>query len=140
MTGDLPAPVLSLDAVVELVEARPGASFPEMQQYFGPPSQGEYSMSMRDDLIIWAGVSEPFAELLGQAINDGRLHLHGLGQTEAWLIHTADGGFLNLPMAKQVPARGYKKPHWVPVVFYVGSGCTAKNCLGVTARARTGKG
>jgi len=110
-----------------------------MQQYFGKPSQGEYSMSMRDDLIIWVGVSEPFAELLDQGINEGRLHLHGLGQTEAMLIHLADGGFLRMPMAKRVPPGGYKKPHWVPVVWYVGSGCAVKNCLGVDAVARSKK-
>lgn len=129
------------DAVVALVAARPGACYPEIQRVLGKAgfdTRGECTMTIRADLVTWSGLSEALCAALADTIESGSLHLHALGADEAMLVHLCDGGLLALPVARRPPVdREYREPHWVPVVWYSGSGCRAESCLGRTAAARS---
>jgi hypothetical protein len=123
-----------IDDVVDLVERRPGASFPEIQRVLdksGHDVTGDVVYGMEGNLIFWAGLSDGLAGALMDAEESKRIHMHLLHTTtEASIVYSADGVVPDLAIAIRPPAKGYKEPHWVPVVFYIGGKCSANNCAG----------
>jgi hypothetical protein len=132
-----------IDDLVATVKDRPATSFPELQRVLaedGHNTEGRCEMFLPDrpDLVIWSGLSEELADVLGEAMETKRIHAHALASDlEVLVIYAGDGGMLKLPRAKRPPVdRPYTKPHWVPLVWYPGSGCNADSCLGIDAAAR----
>jgi hypothetical protein len=91
----------------------PHCSFVELENHCGAEAEGDFSFSLpgRDDLVLWAGVSEVFI--------DAFFSLRGkiqLSPSNA-LIYFMDGKSLTLPVAKRVTKKAYKKAHWMPVTL-----------------------
>lgn len=119
------------DDIVNIVKSRPGASFAEFQRILqdqGYETEGSWSIEIRPNMILWPNLSKELEEAIRECKEEKRIHWHLLGDTEALLIHLADGRMPNFPIAKRAPKNGYKDPHWVPIVWHIGSHCSAKNC------------
>lgn len=95
-------------------------SFAEVVDWFAPhmPVEGTVAIEAPDcpNLLIWAGMSE---ELVGLLQKMGRAKLFHYEPT-VLLVYLVDGKHLDLPIAKRPPKKGYKEPHWVPVVLKPG--------------------
>jgi hypothetical protein len=98
-----------------------GVSVVEIRRFLEPymPTTGTVSLSSARDpnIILWTGMSQEFADALEAVLNSPDISVTS-GQ---FLCYLADGGALTLPIVNRPPKGGYKKPHWLPVVF------TAKN-------------
>lgn len=79
----------------------------------GADPTGTFEMEAAPNLILWAGMSEQFCEVVDALRADTEL-------TPAHpLVYMCDGGMLRLPIAKKPPRGGYRKPHWAPAVLNV---------------------
>jgi hypothetical protein len=103
------------DAVVEYVRANDWVSFPELQQRLGAylETGGDVCLELRTNLVVWAGMSQAFADLVQGLLAAGRLSLH----PASVMTYLIDGGMLRLPLAKR--DREYRKPHWSPACLRV---------------------
>jgi hypothetical protein len=108
-----------VDAVVQLVKARDYVSFTEIERLLaqrGVSTQGDVTLTLPDrpSIVLWAGMSDAFFEIMAAVLRGRRIHLIPASQ----LVYLVDGGMLRLPLAKRVIQ--YKKPHWLPVTFRYG--------------------
>ena len=119
---------ITVDAVAELVERRPSATFGELQQLLG--DEGEYILLLGgQNLVIGADLSEDFLKVVVEALEGDRIHIHAMDFTEAILVYGYDGlPIPAFPPARRVPKKGYKEPHWLPVALYLGGKCPKYNC------------
>lgn len=101
------------DAIVDIVTRYGNVTFPELVSHLGEQARGDQVITLagRDDLVLWAGVSETFAV----ALNACRDRIEP--QPTMSLLYLMDGGYLSLPVAKRVTAKPYKAQHWIPVVL-----------------------
>jgi hypothetical protein len=84
---------------------------PELRTHI-PGLRGDIELSFEAvNGVLWAGMSQAFADALELLRSQGRVHVHGTSP----LVYLIDGGMLRLPVAKRPPKGGYKQPHWVPV-------------------------
>lgn len=108
------------DAVVAYVERMGGGvSFVELRDLLTPSieTEGSYELGLASkNVVFWTRMSEAFAEAVSTALRSGRIHQT---PTEP-LVYLIDGGYLDMPLVKRPPKRGYKEPHWLPVAFEVG--------------------
>jgi hypothetical protein len=120
-----------VDYVAELVERRPGATWGEVQRIMrteGFDADGDGATGLPGNLIFAYGLSDGLIEIVHDAHQAGRLHFHRMRAEEAVLVYGYEGDPIpDLPVAKRVPANGYREPHWLPVVMYPGRGCV-DNC------------
>jgi hypothetical protein len=84
-----------------------------LMNLFGEEAKGSYCMEYPPNCIWWVGMSEKMIDAIElcqkrKSIEPGYAH---------YLVYLIDGGMLKFPIAKRLPKGGYKKPHWVPVVF-----------------------
>ena len=79
------------------------------------PIAGSVQLTLGGDfnLIVWTGISEEFAALACNIIQDERLFLHPTEPN----IYFIDGQVLTLPIARRWPKDGYRRPRWLPVCF-----------------------
>ena len=104
------------DRIVDFVGGRDWVSFPEIGEFLaedGIDVKGDISLEIAPNLVVWAGMSHEFADLMRDALKSNRIYPH----PSSSLTHLIDGGMLTLPVAKRLPKNGYKKPHWMPTVF-----------------------
>jgi hypothetical protein len=104
-------------AAVEYIRVKDYVSFPELQRMLSPyiPTEGDLALEIQPHLLIWANVSEEFADIMRLLQAGGEVERH----PASILTYLADGGMLTLPVAKRVPNGGYKTDHWIPTVFRV---------------------
>lgn len=100
--------------VFEFVRWRDWCSFPEIEEELaskGIDVKGAAAIEHQHNLLIWAGCSETLADAVNELLRERRIFMwpcswpHYLGAT------------LRLPLAKRSPARGYLRPHWLPVLL-----------------------
>jgi hypothetical protein len=106
-------------AVFSFVARNRGASFIEIKNVLSKiiNTKGDYCLSLsQHNIVLWAGMSLEFFEIIKKMLFGDNRKLE-MKET-AWLTYMIDGETLNLPVAKKLPKQGYKKPHWLPVVFY----------------------
>lgn len=100
------------DAILTLVtENGGGVSFAEIMQCVGEPAKGDLALEIAPNVILWSGMSKDLVDacaLLRDKIEPC---------TASVIVYYIDGAALSLPIAKQLRKQGYKKPHWLPVVF-----------------------
>ncbi len=106
------------DAVVALVEDRDYVTFIEIGKLLESriKTTGDNAMMLGSgdhNIVMWAGMSEQFFELVEALIAAKRIFLH----PATFLTYMIDGGGLQLPLAKR--AQKYKKLHWIPVCFRI---------------------
>lgn len=102
-------------AIREYLKRSPaGNSFVELQNacaQAGIDSNGECGLLLKENLYVWAGVSDDFSDAYQDLWNGGEIK--GLPTTP--MIYWIDGQALTLPVAKRY--KPYKKPHWFPIAI-----------------------
>src|SRR5215510_11296573 len=120
---------ITASMVSDIVVHQPGVSYPELQRVLDDGEHnphGDIEVGPRSDLVFWTGLSHDLWEAMNAAVVSGAIHAHALGRDRAVrAVYGNDGAVLDLP-------RPDAHPHWVPVVWYPGSGCDAACCLGRT--------
>lgn len=75
---------------------------------------GEAILEMSQfNLVIWSGLHPVLADSITRLLDRKKLQ----AKRANWFSFFAAGRLLDLPMAKRVPAKGYKSPHWMPTIF-----------------------
>lgn len=109
------------EAIIAVVERRHGATFVELEQelseYFPDQLKGDKCLvaHFRPNVVAWVGMSDWYLETVRGLVNTRRLHFHPTSP----LVYVWDGRVLHFPLAKRVPRRGYKEPHWLPVSLHL---------------------
>lgn len=104
-----------VDTVVDYITSTDWVSFVELAglaESHGVRTEGDRTIEVFPNGIIWAGMSEEFCALVEVIQGDRRVTIDS-GDALSYVV---DGGALNLPIAKAAPrdlARGYAKPRWV---------------------------
>jgi hypothetical protein len=89
-----------------------GVSFVELMNHI-PESKGDFEFGFKEkNIVLWSDLSEEFLIAI-QTLHDEQKIIMCLS---SYLVYACDGGMLNLPISKQ--SIKYKKPHWLPVVFW----------------------
>ncbi|MCC6315682.1 MAG: hypothetical protein IT337_16920 [Thermomicrobiales bacterium] len=115
--SDLAISPIAAKALEFVAERGGGVSLVEVQNFLrseGIDTDGGLQSHFPDDsnVVIWAGMSEAFCDVLDVLLN------HTDVRASTAMVYLIDGGWLSLPMAKRPPKNGYKKPHWLPIVFW----------------------
>lgn len=77
------------------------------------PVDDDLSWACAPNVFLWFDLSHELVDLLRRLCHDGRIYPHPSGV----LCHVADGGAPDLPVAKKPTAKGYRKPHWLPITW-----------------------
>lgn len=108
-----------IESTVEFIHANgAGTSLVEIERHLGSleiDTDGDIAVEPGTcpNLIIWAGMSHEFADVLKGLLRDPRVKV----TPTSLLVYLCDGKALNFPVAKNPPKNGYREPHWVPVCF-----------------------
>jgi hypothetical protein len=104
-------------AVVTLIYDRDHVTFAEIERRLEGllELQGHTMLECpsASNIILWAGMSEPFAAVMQEVQASGLVTMTGT----SLLVYLIDGKVWQLPIAKRLPKGGYRKPHWAPVCF-----------------------
>jgi hypothetical protein len=113
------------DRICEYVTRYDWATFAELTG-LGDDCTGnmEISFSTRKNVVLWGGVSQPFADALTDLLDAGTIHMHG----SHVMVYLVDGAVPVMPIAKRPPKAGYKEPHWLPVSLRPGAQCANRDC------------
>jgi len=114
--------------VAGLVKRRRHVSMVEIMRLAGDEGKGNGELKFEKyggNVVIWRGMSEELADAIMEISSDGLIHPHATLDTIGGIPMTylIDGMSLKLPIVKNIPKNGYKKPHWLPVVFEPGRRC-----------------
>lgn len=103
--------------ITHLVRVKDHVTFVEIKKHLSDkmPVNGCMAVTMPNDpnLVLWAGLSQKLADTITELLNEKEIFLHPADL----LIYIVDGALPCLPIAKQPPSGGYKRPHWLPVCF-----------------------
>lgn len=97
--------------ILQMVTERQTVTFAEIADAIGQDAHGDITWSIAPNIVLWVGLSEALMnafETLRHQIEPYPTNL---------LVYLHDGAALKLPVAKRVTKKGYKEPHWLPVVF-----------------------
>ncbi len=120
---DLPdAPVMA-NAIMSLVRERPRAIFVgivKRLRQLGIPVDGDVDIHLGPpNIFLWFDVTQDLADCIIDLVGRQVVCIH----PSNYLVYLFDGGIPRLPIATRVTARGYRKPHWLPVVFWLTPPC-----------------
>lgn len=112
------------DAIEEFIRRYDWVTFPELQRRLEPFAEvrGNVALELAPNLILWAGMSEAFADTVQQLRSEKRIW----SWPTVWLTYFLDGGALKMPIAKRIPKGGYKTERWLPVCLRVVEPSAAK--------------
>jgi hypothetical protein len=101
------------DRIVKAVDDRgKGVSFVEIMDSVGPEAKGNRMIGCPEmGVVSWSGVSELFAE--GLQLAEGRIEQRCC----SLMVYALDGVIQDLPIARHMPKKAYKEPHWLPIAF-----------------------
>jgi hypothetical protein len=92
-----------------------GVSFVEIVNAVGEEANGDLQLGWPNlNVVLWFGVSEAFINAF--ALAKQQIYPH----PSDFLVYMMDGAVPHIPVAKQLK-KPYKKPHWLPVVFWLRS-------------------
>jgi hypothetical protein len=102
--------------ILDLLAKRDYLSFAEIDRSLiegGMPQKGNVSATHGRDpnLVYWCNMSQDYLDAIAELVTEKALFLHSATE---W-TYFADGVMLDLPLAKRIPANGYKNEHWQPV-------------------------
>ena len=115
--------------VVTFITRRPGASMAELMYLAGDEGEGNLEWRLGHvsggNIVIWTDMSQDLVAVLAGVLDNKLAHTHPAHETVYGIpmVYFMDGQWLNLPIVQKPPKNGYKKPHWLPVVFYPGYKC-----------------
>jgi hypothetical protein len=99
------------EKILTYVRERRYVSFVELERFLGGEMSGDFNLFKGDNVVLWSGVSERFAEAFASLVETGQVRLVPTSP----LVYLIDGKALRLPLVKG--RYRYKKPHWLPVVL-----------------------
>jgi hypothetical protein len=99
------------DRILAYIETTDHVSYAELANHFPEFKDGEFAISLRENLILWVNMTEEAT----QAIEELRAEKRITVSPSTMLVYLIDGMSLNMPIAKRV--RDYKKPHWAPTTL-----------------------
>lgn len=108
-----------VETAIDLITAnRAGTSIVEIKNALearGLATEGEIAVETGNcpNLIVWAGMSQDFADVLKAVLCDKRVR----PSPTSFMTYLHDGQALTFPLAQKPPKNGYREPHWVPVCF-----------------------
>jgi len=93
-------------------------SFAEISRKFKEHVRGDQALYLRagSNVILWINLNKAFCDAFSELEHARKIRLGAC----SWLVYLCDGIALRFPLAKRPPAKGYKKPHWLPVVMVLG--------------------
>jgi hypothetical protein len=101
-------------ALLTYVRANDYVTYAEMAQVLAPliPVKGPLAaeVSTVPNLVLWIGMSQEWVDVLHELFSAGVLWRAPC----ASLTYLVDGAWLDMPIAKRQPKRGYATPHWAP--------------------------
>lgn len=80
----------------------------------GMDLHGDLTWTPTTNVILAADLSDDFAALLIQLAASDRVKVQAMTLMEAIVL---GGPLLDLPVARRITAAGYRRPHWVPILF-----------------------
>jgi hypothetical protein len=101
------------ESIYDYIASTQTISVCEINRRFG---SGENNMFLGDpdkNILVGFDMRADVVDALGELSNENRIDM----QITVPLIYMIDGGIPTLPVAKQLPKNGYKKLHWLPIVF-----------------------
>jgi hypothetical protein len=108
--------------IFEYVKVNSVVSFMELSRLEGFKGEYDYLVNGDKNIVYWCGISKDAVEAIHELVGEEKINpspctsmLGGLP-----LVYLCDGGCLRLPLAKKPPHGGYKKPHWLPIVYNYG--------------------
>jgi hypothetical protein len=116
-----------VDALEEFIRDRDHVSMIEIGEFLrshGVEVEGERSLEIDRNIVLWAGMSDPFIDIMDQLQGRGSV----IPTWAGYSTYSMDGRILPLPLANQPPTAGYKKPHWLPVCFRPAEKVTGDRC------------
>jgi len=99
------------DRILDLIAKHGDTTFPEIINSIGDEARGNIAFELSPNTILWDGISQTLFDSF--ALIKDKLELH----KTHFLIPAFDGALLDLPIARSAPKKGYKRPHWLPIVF-----------------------
>jgi hypothetical protein len=99
------------DRVVAYIESTDYVSYAELASHFPEFKDGEFAISLRQNLILWVNMTQEAAQVVEELRAEKRIVVN----PSSLLVYLCDGMSLNMPIAKRV--RDYKKPHWAPTTL-----------------------
>jgi len=99
------------DRILDLIAMRGDTTFAEIFNVIGDEAKGDLGWQISPNTVLWTGIS--------QTLRDAFEIMHDkiIPHPTSFLVYLYDGSALELPVAKTATKTGYKKPHWLPVVF-----------------------
>lgn len=99
------------EALHQFIDQRGNVSVCEINREFGT---GEYLLEFTDGGFVYGfNMSHEVASALIELKRERRLYVSPAHA----LTYLVDGCWCDLPMVVNPPKNGYKKPHWLPVVW-----------------------
>jgi len=99
------------DRILDLIAMRGDSTFAEISNVIGEEAKGDLQWEISPNTILWTGMSQTLRDAFKIA------HDKIVPHPTHFLVYLYDGAALQLPVAKTVSKTGFKKPHWLPVVF-----------------------
>ena len=108
--------MITSEKVCEFVQERGGGvSLVELIRHFGNEGEGENAFMLKDrNVVFWGGMSDELIQAIIEARKDRKI----IDRPSTPLVYLVDGGISSLPLAKRPPKTGYKKLHWLPIVYW----------------------
>jgi hypothetical protein len=104
------------EEILAYIRKNGDASFANLDRLLGERCKGDLCWEFGNNVILWFGMSHEFCETLREMKLKGEIEIVPCQP----LIYLIDGAFPNAPIAKRPTSKGYKKEHWLPVVFHLG--------------------
>jgi hypothetical protein len=100
------------DKIHQFIKTRGGGvTYVELSNIEG--FKGDYQIGDEEHNIwFWHSVSLEAAKAINKLVLEGKI----VRKESMLLVYAYEGQILNMPIAKKV--RTYKKPHWLPIVFW----------------------
>ena len=119
-------------AILARLLERPGdelvlGDFARIARTLGVEPWGDFTVSLRPNAIVFAGVSTELADALAEVLELTRdegstVRARMMGEGEAILVYGFDAAPIPVaPIAKRAPRdpeKGYAAPRWIPVAIY----------------------
>lgn len=105
-------------AIMSLLELNKNYSFHELiidLRKNGLNVSGDGNLYIKKNLILWHNISTKFISAIEELVNENKIILKPLNNSEALVIYAYTGIFPDLPMAETIKA--YSEPHWLPVLI-----------------------
>lgn len=103
-------------AIIEIVNRLDWVSFAELPRHLMQAGfdeadlTGDVALKKGRNVILWARLSEAYADAITALVASKRLFLWQANVT----LYAIDGAVPNMPVATRPPRAGYREPHWLP--------------------------